>query len=99
MRLVSNIFIVLMLLRSRHPILFCSPHGTMAIYLRRQCLIEITPDRTIRFLHEGHMAVATNSSGNANGLIHPAARILQQDARIMCLFGQQKLAVFGTKVS
>lgn len=62
------------------------------------CLVEMTKNKSIRVECHEKFAVATNASINATGLLHPNCRILQQDAKLQCLFGNQKLASFGLNV-
>uniref|UniRef100_A0A915K1E6 Uncharacterized protein n=1 Tax=Romanomermis culicivorax TaxID=13658 RepID=A0A915K1E6_ROMCU len=81
-----------------YPILFCSPHGTIAVYLGFDCLVELTINKTIRFECQGKFSAATNAQGNTNCILHPEGRILQQDTRVQCLLGKNKVAAIGPQV-
>lgn len=82
-----------------YPILFVSPHGTIAVYLREGCIVEMTINKTVRLECQGKFSAATNSHGSTNCILHPDGRILQQDTRVQCLFGKNKVASFGPQVN
>lgn len=81
-----------------YPILVVSSHGTIAVYLREACIVEMTVNKTIRVECAGKFSAATNSFGSSNCILHPDCRILQQDTRVQCLFGKNKVASFGPQV-
>lgn len=81
-----------------YPILIVSPHGTIAVYLRENCIVEMTINKMIRVECQGKFSAATNPFGNINCILHPDGRILQHDTRVQCLFGKNKVASFGPQV-
>uniref|UniRef100_A0A915J2L3 Uncharacterized protein n=1 Tax=Romanomermis culicivorax TaxID=13658 RepID=A0A915J2L3_ROMCU len=80
---------------NKYPMIIVSPQGTIAVYLRESCIVEMTVNRTLRVECQGKFSAASNWQGNTNGILHADARILQQDTRVQCLFGKNKVASFG----